>query len=118
MTIAASVAFLPVGVEQVHRVDDHRRVGGVLARRVGELLDGLDRLGEQVVLPALQVVAGPVAVRALDVGGAVLGDLGQQRLGDRGLGVVRVDEHGQLDGALIGSGHGESAFVLRCSAAG
>src|SRR5690242_16623698 len=59
------------GVEQVHRIDDHRRVGGVLALGVAELLDRLDRQGEQLVLPAAQVVVGPVAVGALDVGGTV-----------------------------------------------
>src|SRR6266498_3879621 len=41
-------------VQQVPRVDDHRRVGGV------------------------QAGAGPVAVGPFDVRGAVLGDLGQQ----------------------------------------
>jgi hypothetical protein len=35
--------------EAGHRVDDHGGVGGVLAGRVGELLDGLDRLGQQLV---------------------------------------------------------------------
>jgi len=53
------------GVEdqQIHGVDNHRRVGGVLAPGVGELLDRLDRLGEQLVFPAFQVRAGPVAGR-------------------------------------------------------
>ena len=42
------------GVEQVHRVDDQRGVGGVLAGGVGELLDRLDRVAVQLVLPAGQ----------------------------------------------------------------
>src|SRR6266536_1075793 len=65
-------------VQQVHRVDDHRRVGGVLAGGVGELLDRLDGLGEQLVFPVFQAGVGPVAVGPFDVRGAVLGDLGQQ----------------------------------------
>ena len=44
-------------VEQVHRVDDQRGVGGVLAAGVGELLDRLDRVAQQLVLPADEVRA-------------------------------------------------------------
>src|SRR3546814_16641232 len=42
-----------LGVEQVHRVDDHRRVGGVLAEGVAELLDGLGRITPNPFLPTL-----------------------------------------------------------------
>ena len=55
-------------VEQVHRVDDQRGVGGVLAAGVGELLHRLDRVAQQLLLPAGEVRRGPVAVGALDVG--------------------------------------------------
>ncbi|MYW89340.1 hypothetical protein G3I59_01490 [Amycolatopsis rubida] len=40
--------------ERVHRVDDRRGVGGVFPGGVSELLD---RLGEQVILPAFEVGA-------------------------------------------------------------
>src|SRR6185312_1409090 len=62
------------GVEQVHCVDDHRRVGGVLAHGIAELLDRLDRVAQQHLFPAVEVGLGPVAVDALDVRGAVLRD--------------------------------------------
>ena len=32
------------GVQQVHGIDNHRSVRGVFASRVGELLDGYDRV--------------------------------------------------------------------------
>ena len=80
-------------VEQIHRVDDQRRVGGVLAARVRELLDRLDRMPEQLVLPARQLRRRPVAVRALDRRCPVLGDLRQQLGGQAGSRVVGVDQN-------------------------
>jgi hypothetical protein len=80
MIIAASVAFLPLAYANCWMGD---------------------RLGEQLVLPALQARAGPIAVGAFDVRGAVLGDLGQQPLGDRRVCVVRIDEHRELGGVLV-----------------
>ena len=93
----------PAGVEQIHRVDDQRRIGRVLAGRVAELLDRLDRVRQQRFLPALELRAGPVAVDALDRRGAVLGDLGEQAVDDGGLRVVGVDENGERGGTC---GHG------------
>src|SRR5262249_47653179 len=58
-----------------------------------ELLYRLDRLGEQPVLPPLQARPRPVTVRALDMRGAIPGDLGEQVINDRGLGVVGVDQY-------------------------
>jgi hypothetical protein len=52
------------GVKQVHRVDDHGAVGGVLAADDAELLERPDRVIEQVRLPAGHVGRGPVAVDA------------------------------------------------------
>src|SRR3546814_1436210 len=66
-------------VQQVHRVDHHRHVRGVLAGGVGELLDRADRIGVQHLLPAVEVLALPVAVRAAHVGLAVARDLGEDR---------------------------------------
>src|SRR5690348_9310272 len=72
-------------IKQIHRVDDQRRVGGVLAACVAELLDGLDGLLQQFLLPAFEMGVGPVAVGTLDVRGAVFGDFGEQRRDDRRL---------------------------------
>jgi hypothetical protein len=49
-------------VKQVHGVDDHGAVRGVLADGVAELLDGLNGVGLQCVLPAAHVGRGPIAV--------------------------------------------------------
>src|SRR5665811_2140021 len=43
------------GVEEVHRVDDQRAIGGVLAGGVGELLQRLDRMGVDRFLPSPEV---------------------------------------------------------------
>jgi hypothetical protein len=48
-----------------------------------------------LLFPPPQVRRGPVAVGALDGGAAVLRDLGEQHLDDRGRGVVTVDEDGE-----------------------
>src|SRR5690606_21518819 len=85
-------------VQQVHRVDDQRRVGGVLAGGVGELLDRLDRQALQVLLPAPQVGRGPVAVCTLDRGGAVARNLGEEFGCDRCLRVVGIDQDRELVG--------------------
>ena len=83
-------------VHDVHGVDDQGAVGGVLAHGVAELLDGLHGVHVQGVLPGVHVLGGPVAVDAADGHRAVLGDLGQHLVQQRGLGVVAVDEHGHL----------------------
>ena len=90
-------------IEQVHGVDDQRRVGGVLATRVGELLNRLDRMAEQMLLPADEVRCRPVAVRPLDGGRSVLGDLLEQLGGQAGGRVVGVDQYGESHG--VGAGH-------------
>ena len=87
------------GVQQVHRVDDERRVGGVLADGEGVLVDGADGAGVELAGPAAEALGREVAVRALDGRGAVLGELLEQRLRVLGRGVVGVDEHGDPDAA-------------------
>lgn len=82
-------------VKQVHGVDDHGAVGGVLAGGVGELLDGLDRVLEEAFLPGPEVWKGPVAIYSSDARGAVLGDLGQDACDHFGRDVVAVDEQGK-----------------------
>lgn len=53
------------GIEQVHRVDDHGGIGRVLSGGVTVLLDGLDRMPQQYVLPLAVLGGGPVPVDAL-----------------------------------------------------
>ena len=85
-----------VAMEDVHGVDDHGAVGGVLADGIAELLDGLDGVVVESVLPARHVDRRPVAVDAADRHEAVLARLGQDLPDERGLGVVAVDEQGDF----------------------
>ncbi len=87
-------------VEQVHGVDDHGAVRGVFPEGIGKLLDGLDGVGKQPVLPSPQPGVGPVAVDPFDCGGAVFGDLGHEPVDNGRLRVVRVDEHRQSVGVV------------------
>src|SRR5690606_4857393 len=66
-----AIAVHVAGVQQVHRIDDQRRIAGILAARVAELLDRLDREAVQVLLPGAESRGGPVAVGALDARSAV-----------------------------------------------
>src|SRR4051812_9663653 len=87
-------------VEKVHRVDDERRVGRVLAHRVGELLDRLDRVARQLRLPAGELLRRPVAVRTLDRRRAVPCQLGEHGLRVGAGDVVGIDEDGESSGGL------------------
>ena len=84
------------GVHDVHRVDDHGAVGGVLADGVAELLNGLERVEVQRLFPRVHAVRRPVAVDAAD------GDLSvptrfHEHLGKQGrLRVVAVNEDGDF----------------------
>jgi hypothetical protein len=80
------------GVQQVHRVDHHRHVRGVLAGGVGELLDRPDRVLVQHRFPRLDVRALPVAVGAAHVGHAMARDLVEDGVDLRRRRVVRVDQ--------------------------
>ena len=73
-----------VRIEDVHRVDDHGRVGGVLADGVAELLNRRDGIVEQRVFPLGVQGARPVAVNALVGDGAVF-----RKLVENGLDVLR-----------------------------
>ena len=66
-----------VGVEQVHGVNDHGAVGGILANRVAELLDRLDGMEIQHILPGIHAGGGPIAVNAADGNQAVFPGLHQ-----------------------------------------
>ena len=89
------------GVEDVHGVDDHGRVGGVLAGGVAVLLDGGDGVLQQDGFPGGHIGGGPVSVDALDGGGAVDGDLRHHVPHGGPGGVVRVDEHRQAQISVI-----------------
>lgn len=66
------------GVEEVHGVDYHCSVGGVLAGGVAELLDRHNGVLEQAFSPTLHERAGPVAVYTPHTGCAVVDHLGHQ----------------------------------------
>ena len=51
-----------------------------------------------VAFQALELLVRPVAVDALDVRRAILGDLREQAFDDGGLRVVRIDQHGEVVG--------------------
>lgn len=90
------------GVKQVHGVDDHRAVRGILTGCICELLDRLDGVFEQAFFPAIQIGFGPVAVDAFDAGNAVVSNLGKQTRDDLGRDIVPVDQQCQRSGRLIG----------------
>ncbi len=83
-------------MQDVHCVNDHRAVGGVLADGVAELLDGLEGVEVQRVFPRVHAVRRPIPVDAAD------GDLSvptrlHQHLREQGrLRVVAVNEDGDL----------------------
>src|SRR5690606_9721022 len=86
-------------------------VGGVLARGVGELLDRLDGMVEQHLLPAAKVGFGPVAIDAPDAGHAVFGYFLEQSFDNGRRRVVGVDENGEEFLLVRGAGfagHGSS----------
>ena len=84
-------------MEDVHGVDDHGGVGGVLAGGVTVLLDGGDGVFEQHSLPTAKVGLRPVAVDALDGGGAVFGYLVEHFPDVRGRHIVGVEQYGQFE---------------------
>ena len=59
------------GIHDVHRVDDHGRIGGIFACGVAELLNGRDRVLKQRILPFGVQRACPVTVDTLVRDGAV-----------------------------------------------
>ena len=84
------------GVHDVHRVDDHRAVGGVLADGVAELLDRLESVEVQRVFPRIHAVRRPVAVDAADGDLSVTTRLHEHLREQGGLRVIAVYEDGDL----------------------
>jgi len=101
------------GIEQVHRIDDHRAVGGVLAHGVAELLHRLDGVMQEHFLPLAEVRRGPVPVDALDMRDPDLRHLGHQAVDDAWLGVVRVNQDREREIGGISIGHG--GILASCS---
>jgi hypothetical protein len=91
-------------VQQLHRVDDERAVGRVLAARVLELLHGPDGEFREMLFPGRELGRGPVAVSAAHRGVAP----GSDRLHDGrsvgGAGVLCVDEYCESGLRLCGGG--------------
>jgi hypothetical protein len=85
-------------VEQFHRVDHQRHVGGVLAARIAELLDRADRMFVEPGGPALQPRARPIAISAADVGDTIFGKLRQHRRDLAVRDIVGIDQ--QSDAAV------------------
>ena len=89
------------GIEDVHGVDDHSRISGVLSGGIAVLLDGGDGVLQQDRLPGGHIGGGPVPVDALDGGGTVDGDLGHHVPHGGPGGVVRVNEHRQAQALVV-----------------
>src|SRR3546814_5225558 len=89
-------------------------VRGVLAGGVGELLDRADGVGVQDLLPAVEVLALPVAVGAAHVGLAVARDLGEDDVDLRRRCVVGIDQ--QRDAFFV-VGHGRFQALVAKSLA-
>src|SRR5690606_11165731 len=60
-----------VGMQDVHCINDHRRVCRIFALGVAVLLHRRDGVRQQAALPVLHIRPRPVAVNALDRGDAV-----------------------------------------------
>ena len=82
-------------IQDVHRVDDHRGVGGILAIRVAVLLHGNDRMVEQATLPARQSRTRPIAIDALVRRNARVGNLIEDYLDVLLANVVGIDQDGE-----------------------
>ena len=89
-------------VQQVHRVDHEREVGGVLAGRVGVLVHRAQAEAVELARPLGEVRVGPVAVDAPDGRVAVLRDLAQHLVGVGRARVVGVDHHRDPVGGSVG----------------
>ena len=92
-------------IQDIHGIDDHRRIGRVLTVRVAVLLHRDDRIIQQATLPAREARTRPVAVDALVRRGAGVGDFLQNDL-DVLLGdVVGIDKDGEPEVRIERGGH-------------
>ena len=89
------------GIEDIHGVDDHGGIRGILSGGIPVLLHRGNGVFQQRLLPAADVGAGPVAVDSLQGWRSVNGDLLNGRLQTVPGNVVRVDQHGETQIILI-----------------
>lgn len=75
-----AVAVHHAGIKDIHGVNDHGRIRGILAGGVAVLLHGNDGILQQHMLPGSQLGIRPVAVDPLVGGHAAVGDLIQNDL--------------------------------------
>ena len=69
-------AVTAAGIQNIHGIYDHGRVGSVLAGGVAVLLDGSDGVLQKDGLPGGHVRRGPIPINSLYCRGAIDGDLG------------------------------------------
>jgi hypothetical protein len=81
-------------MQQVHRIDDQRDVGCVLAGGISELLLGNDRMPGKRLGPPFGTGAGKVAVNPPDAGFPEFRDFLNQPVHNLGRRVDRVDVNG------------------------
>src|SRR5271157_2354439 len=80
-------------MQNVHRIDDHGAVGGVLADGVTELLDGLEGVEVQRLFPRVHVGRRPIAIDSSDSDLSITRRLHQHLRKQGWLGVVAVYQH-------------------------
>ena len=81
------------GMQNIHRIDNHGAVGGVLADGVTELLDGLEGVEVQRLFPRIHFGRRPIAVDASDGDLSITRRLRQHLRKQGRLGVVAVNQH-------------------------
>jgi len=82
-----------LGIEQIHRIDNHRAVSGVFPDRITKLLNRLNGIIQQHGFPPVQIRGCPIAVNALDVGNAEFGNFRHQAFDNRRIRVIGIDQH-------------------------
>ena len=81
----------PAAVEQIHRIDGHLHVGGILALGDIELLLRLDPVPVHQIDPALEAGLAPISIGPADIHLAEFRQHGQHRVYARRAGVIRID---------------------------
>ena len=92
-----------------------RAVCGVLSHWCADLVDRLNRVLQQTVLPTAEVRFGPVAIDAADTGHPIFCDFGQKPCNDLGRSVIAVDQESEKSRPCRGVGRLSSAPTSRCS---
>lgn len=90
------------GVEQVHRINGERAVCRVLPSRIGELLNGLNRILLEDFLPCRICLRGEISENALDRGFTESSNFSEQPFDHGCLCIVCIDEYGQSQRLVVG----------------